>query len=141
MRRDRLAFLPALLLFAACVRAVPDPSVLTPKPPQDILTKARTELVRMGYTITQMPMDSLSEKGKEPLGGSVVGEKFAGRDFDTGGLLFEVITVMAAPRGAQTQLTIHSGMEIQAGNGLMRAPTASTKEVRNAGAVLLKRLQ
>jgi hypothetical protein len=141
MKRNRLTLTLGSLLLVACVTATPDPTALVPKPPLDILTQARAELVRMGYTITQMPTDSLNEKGKEPLGGAVVGEKYAGRDLDTGGLLFEVITVMATPSGGQAQLTIHSGMELQAGNGLMRSPTASTKEVRNAAAALLKRLQ
>jgi hypothetical protein len=138
-QRSSLALLSVLLM--ACASTTPDPSALVPKPALDILTRARGELLRMGYTITEMPMDSLSEKGKEPLGGSVHGEKYAGRDLDTGGLVFEVITVMAAPSSGQTQLTIHSGMELQAGNGLMRSPTPSTKQIRNAAAELLKRLQ
>ena len=141
MTRNRLTIALGTLLVAACVTTTPDPTALVPKPALDILTQARGELVRMGYTITQMPTDSLNEKGKEPLGGAVVGERFAGRDLDTGGLLFEVITVMATPREGKAQLTIHSGTELQAGNGLWRSPAASTKEVRNAAAALLKRLQ
>ena len=137
---NRLLMLGSLLLLA-CVSATPDPTAVVPKPPLDILTRARTELVRMGYTITQTPSDSLSEKGKEPLGGVVVGERFAGRDLDSGGLVFEVITVMAAPMKGETQLTIHGGMELQTGALMMRSPTPSTKEVRNAAAALLKRLQ
>ena len=129
------------LLLMACASATPDPSALVPKPPLDILTRARAELMNMGYTITETPTDSLSEKGKEPLGGVVRGERYVGRDLDTGGLVFEVITVMAAPNAGQTRLTVHGGMELQIGNGLWRSPTPSTREVRDSAAALFKRLQ
>jgi hypothetical protein len=141
MKLQRWSLSLLSLLLWACVSATPDPSALVPTPPVDILTRARAELVRMGYTITEAPMDSVSEKGKEPLGGSVRGERYAGRDLDTGGLLFEVITVMASPNAARTQLTVHGGMELQVGNGLWRSLTPSTRQVRNEAAALFKRLQ
>src|SRR5262245_52937482 len=130
-----------LALLAGCASVPPDYSAMVPRAPQDLLTRARTELGRMGYTITEMPMDSVSEPGKEPIGGSVRGERFAGRDLDTAGFVFEVITVSAAPAAGQTRLMVHGGMELAMPNGFGRSPTPSTSAVRKEAAALLKRLQ
>ncbi len=130
-----------LVVLSACASVSGDHASLVPSMPKPILVKARSELVRMGYTITDEPTDTVTlEPGREPIGGYVRGEKLVGRDFDSPALIFEVLSVTAHPEAGQTRILVHGGMEL----GLPLSPrsaTSSTADVRKRAAELLKRLQ
>src|SRR5262245_57231928 len=94
-----------LTMSLGCATVPNDHTAFVSELPKPILVKARGEIVRMGYTITDEPTDTTRlEPGYAPIGGYVRGERLVGRDFDTGYLLYEVLTVTASPDKNQTRI-------------------------------------
>jgi hypothetical protein len=130
-----------LTMATACATVPNDHTAFVSELPKPILVKARSEIARMGYTITDEPTDTTRlEPGYAPIGGYVRGERLVGRDFDTGYLLYEVLSVTASPDKNQTRILVHGGMET--GMPLTpHSPTSSSNEIRKRAAELLKKLQ
>jgi hypothetical protein len=112
---------------------------LISQPPGDVLSRARSELVALGYAINE-------ERGTSPVidslgSGELRGERAAGLDMDTRGRLFEVITVSARNDFASglTRVEVRGGMESYTNAGIwQRVP--STRQVREAAEALLRKL-
>jgi hypothetical protein len=106
-----------------------------------LLAQARTELIRLGYSVSESePLPPTAER-REPIGGEVRAERLVGPDPETRGLLYEVILVTASPEpeAGQSRVTVVGRMESVNASGWRRRVPSSSR-VRNDAAELFRKL-